>query len=187
MARLLAVLLAALLSAVALAGCADDADDAGTPTPSPEPTTPTPTTPGDGGDGGDDNETPPPPARADVVVTDAGDVQGPFEKSWTLDVPDAAYRSVLVQFNLTPAQDGAPVTARVYVTFTGPDGAVLQSATVGLGGAPAAEFSFSPGALPAGSYTLAATAEPSSAPAPGLPGTPSFGVAKFDVYAIADY
>lgn len=186
MARVHAVLLIGLLVATALAGCTGDDGGDAAPTPPTEtpptggsPTTPTgPTTPTP------DDTTTPPPARADVVVTDAGAVQGPFEKSWTLDVPDAGYQAALIQFNLTGAQAGAPVTARVYLSVSGPDGTPLKSGTVGLGGGNALEYAFSPGELPAGSYTVSAMAEPQQG---GVPGVPSFGIGNYELYAIVDY
>lgn len=173
--------LAMLLAAAALtAGCtSDDEPGDGTTTTSP-PTGTTTATPPPGGN------TTPPPGPAPQPVTDAGSIAGPFEKSWTITVPRLSPRAVTVNFNLTGAQAGAPPTAKVYLEFASPDGAVLKSTSVGLGGSgDSVAWSFTAADIAVtGDYVLRASASP---PAAGAPGLPSGGVANYELYALVEY
>lgn len=182
MSRVLPALLVALVSATALAGCFGQ-DDAGAQAPvAAKPETDSSTS--DSSTASGPASPPPPSMPADVTVNDAGNIEGPFEKSWNIEIPEAGYREVLVRFDLMPAQDGAPVTARVFASFNAPDGASLKSVTLGLGGSNALEYSFGPGELAPGTYTLTATAQPQPG---GLPSSPSFGLAKYSLAATTDY
>ncbi len=181
MDRLFTVALVAIVASTAFAGCFGGNDDEGTtPTPTPDNTTttptpsPTPTTP----------EPTEPEMPADQTVTDSGAIAGQFDKTWDLAINDARYKSSVVQFNLTPSQDGAPITARVFVEFVDSAGASLKSATIGLNGPPSVEWSFAPGELAVGTYTLKATAEPGQS---GAPGIPSVGYANYDLFMLAAY
>lgn len=179
MRTLLVLLLAA---AMLTAGCTgDDGDgaggDGGNTTPTGGTTTPPTgngTTPGGGG------------APSTAPITDAGAVQGPFEKSWTLAVPQVSPRMVTVLFNLTGAQAGVPPTARVHLEFLSPEGQALKSTDVGLGGSgEAVAWTFGPADVPTpGDYVVRASASP---PAPGAPGLPSGGVGNYQFYAHVEY
>ena len=178
-------LLVLLLAAATLtAGCTKedggDGGDGGNTTPTGGGTTTTPpttngTTPGGGN------------APTTAPVTDAGAVQGPFEKSWTLAVPQVSPRMVTVLFNLTGAQAGVPPTARVHLEFLSPEGQVLKSTDVGLGGSgEAVAWTFGPADVPApGDYVVRASA--SATPAPGAPGLPSGGVGNYQFYGHVEY
>jgi hypothetical protein len=172
-----------LAAAVLTAGCTKDEGD-GQPTTSTPPTggttTTPPTTPGGG------NSTTPPPASP-APVTDAGAIQGEFTKSWTLTVPALSPRAVTVLFNLTGAQAGAPPTAKVHMEFVAPDGSVLKSTDVGLGGSGnAVSWTFGPADVQAtGDYVVRATA--AASPVPGGPGLPSGGIANYDFYGAVEY
>lgn len=185
MARTFALLLVGLLSATALSGCFGNDDGAAGSGDADAGTAP----PASGGDAGtapppssDGGGAAPPASRADVTLDDAGAIEGPFEKSWPVDVPAADYNNVLVQFALLPTEDGAPATARVFLSFEAPDGTSLRSVTLGLGGSDRLEYSFNPGELAAGQYTLRATAEPTE-----IGGVPSLGYATYEMHALADY
>lgn len=179
------ILAALLVAALATAGCAKEEDmppgDDGTTTTTTPPTGgATTTTPPTNGTGG--GATPPP---AQKPVEDAGTINGPFDKSWTIPVPQVSPKVVTVLFNLTGAQAGAPATARVHLDFVSPDGTVLKSAVVGLGESPSVAWAFQPADIPtAGDYVVKASAAPSPGGAPGLP---SGGVANYQLYALVEY
>lgn len=183
--RLLVLLVALALPAALLAGCTsnDDGGDAGTPPPA-----------GSGGDAdapgasrpGNGAANPPHAAHAEPVE-DAGDIAGPFEKTWNLDVASVAFREARVDFALAGAQAGAPPTARVQLSLLDPNGAVVKTESVGLG-APADSLSWTLRAadLPApGTYVLQATATPSADAGPGA--LPSAGLAKYTLHAEVMY
>lgn len=178
------ILAALLVAALATAGCAKEEDtppgDDGTTTTTTPPTGGvTTTTPPTNGTGGGN----PPPAQA--PIEDSGAVNGPFDKSWTIPVPQVSPKVVTVLFNLTGAQPGAPVTARVHLDFVSPDGTVLKSAVVGLGESPSVAWAFQPADIPtAGDYVLKASA---ASPGAGAPGLPSGGVANYQLYALVEY
>lgn len=163
--RLVALLLAALL----LAGCTGDdappADDGAAPPP--------------GGSGGPSRGAPQPAPQA-TPVSESGDVSGPFEGAWTIVVPSVGARGLVVDFNLTGAQAGAPPTARVELTLLGPDGAVLETAVAGLGGAAdAVHWRLGPSAVAQpGDYVLQAKAAPGD--------LPSGGLARYSLYAAVE-
>ena len=178
-------LLVLLLAAATLtAGCTkDDGGDGGgdgntTPTGGGTTTTTPPTQNGTTPGGGSVPQTAP--------VEDAGAIQGPFEKSWVLNVPQVSPRAITVLFNLTGAQPGVPATAKVHLEFLGPDGAVLKSTDVGLGGSgEAVAWTFGPtDAQTTGDYVVRATA---TAAAPGAPGLPSGGVGNYQFYGLVEY
>jgi hypothetical protein len=184
--RLTLVLVLLVVASAIAAGCIKKEDT--NPPPSTTPpsggspptgTTPTPTDNGTGTGGG----TPPPQTQP---VKDSGQIQGQFEKSWTLTVPVVAPRDVVVLFNLTGAQAGAPPTAQVYLTFSDPNGKMLKSATIGLNGPANVQWAFTAADITAtGSYTLKATSQPATAPLPQ--GLPSGGLANYDLFAKVDY
>ena len=177
-------LLVLLLAAATLtAGCTNDGDggdggDGGNATPTGGTTTTPPTGNGTTPGGG---STPSP-----APVEDAGAVQGPFEKSWTLSVPQVSPRAVTVLFNLTGAQPGVPATAKVHLEFISPDGTVLKSTDVGLGGSgESVAWTFGPADIQTtGDYVVRATA---TAAAPGAPGLPSGGVGNYQFYGLVEY
>lgn len=175
---LVAVLLA---TTVVLAGCTKDEDPpAGTTTTTPPTGTTTTTTPTPGG-----NSTPPPPP-AQAPVQDAGDIQGPFTKEWTIPVPLVSPRVMTVLFNLTGIQADAPPTASLHLEFVLPDGTIAKSTGVGVGGAGnTVAWTFSAADLPqTGDHKVRATANPNPAGGPPLP---SGGVGKYQFYALVEY
>lgn len=173
------ILLATLVLAAALvAGCTNK----GTPTPVGNDTNTTPgVTPTKPGGGTTINGTKP----ADTNVTDSGAISGPFSKTWDIAVPNVGFKSAEIQFTLTGAQAGAPVTARVNLQLTDKDGKVVKSDTVGLGGSgDSVDWKLTVAELPAaGTYTLAAVAGAGPAPAP----VPSVGVANYALTAMVMY
>lgn len=180
------MLVIVLVSALAVAGCVkkDPAPTSTTPTPTTD-ATPTGTTPPTSSGGGSGNTSSSPPTSPDAVK-DKGTIQGPFEKTFPINVPVISPRSVTVLFNLTGAQPGAPATASVYLAFTDPTGKILKSANLGLGGVPSVSWSFTAADITStGTYNLKATAQPPQGPAPT--GLPSGGVANYDLYAKVDY
>lgn len=181
--RTLSLVVASLLVAVALAGCAKEEQpppDSTTTTPT-TPTGTTPTTPTDNG------TATPPVTPSPAPVSDKGAIQGQFEKSWTIDVPAISPKNVAINFNLTGAQAGAPVTAHVTLVLTGPDNAVLKTAQLGLGGdGDKVAWTLSAGDIgSAGPLTLKATT--GASPGGPLPGVPSGGVGNYDLYAYVEY
>lgn len=186
MTRTTTALLVGLLCATALAGCfgsaetADQPDDRKTGHPA---TDSVETTPPPAADSGSSAPEPSPPAtRADVAFEESGAIEGPFEKSWPVMVPEAGYKNVLVSFQLLPSQDGAPPTARVFLSFDAPDGTSLRSVTLGLGGQDKLEYVFNPDELPPGEYTLRASAERTE-----IGGIPSMGFATYELHTLTDY
>lgn len=180
----------ALLVTAALAGCTSDAPPAdGTTTP-PTGTTPTGGT-GTTPTGGTGTTTPPtsggnttnPPANP-APVTASGQIAGPFEEEWAIPVPAVSPRAMTIQFNLTGAQPGAPVTASVFLVLKDPQGATVKSANLGLGGSgDKVDWAFSAADVTAtGDYKLQATAR-SDLPQP----VPSGGVANYQLTATVTY
>jgi hypothetical protein len=161
-------LAAILLLASVLAGCtnADDGAGDGTPTPGP-------------GNGGGDGATAPP---ADFLIEDAGAITGPFDETWDVVVANVAYDSASIHFELAGLQAGAPPTARVNLELADPDGSVVKSATLGVGGSGnAVTWELTPADTPtAGTYTLRAVAG-SDAP------LPSAGFATWALHAQVTY
>lgn len=169
----------ALLVATAtlLAGCTSNgpASDKGNDGPAPPADQPPAQTP---------DRAPPRAAERpnDFTLTDAGEIQGPFSQTWTIQVANVAFNAAGLTFSLESLQAGAPPTALIHLTLYDPNGAPLQQGTVGLG-APSNEltWTFSPGQLPlAGTYELKAE----SAPQGGLP---SAGFAAYSLDAHVRY
>lgn len=168
-------------SALLLAGCTSPGDE---PATDPAPKAPA-SNPGGNNPGGSNAAAPPaqqpPPAHHDAEpLQDAGDVAGPFEKAWNLEVASVAFREAHVEFSLAGAQAGAPPTARVELALVDPQGNVLKKESVGLGAdADALSWTLRAADLPAaGTYVLKAT----SAPA-GAGSLPSAGFAKYTLHA----
>lgn len=178
-------LLATLLLPALLAGCTGDEP----PAMEPDETPPAggsgsgATPPADGSGG---SATPPAPAVKPTTkpVEANGEIAGPFEESWDLAVPAANPRQAVVAFALAGMQEGAPPTARVNIGLYDPEGTLLKSETLGLGGT-ADSLSWTLGAadLPAaGTYSIRASSQPETG---GL--VPSAGFAKFTLYALVEY
>lgn len=171
-----------LLLAASLAGCAKETPppDSSTTTTTPTGSTPTTTPTGNG------TTTPPATPNPDPV-TDKGAMQGPFDKTWTVDVPAISPKNVAINFNMTGAQPGAPVTAHVSLVLTGPDGKVLKTAELGLGGnGDKVAWTLSAGDIvSAGALTLKATT--GASPGGPAPGIPSGGIANYELYAYVEY
>lgn len=129
-------------------------------------------------------ESKPAPKPAVRPVHDSGAISGPFEKTWTLDVPTMGFSTADVSFVLTGAQPGAPPTARIYLAFLDPEGKEIKSALVGLGGAgDEVTWSFPNGDMPrAGAYSIVAKAQPQDGP-----GMPSVGFANYELAAQVNY
>lgn len=169
--RLPTLLLVLALPASLLAGCtAPDAPDAAPP-PS--------------GGAGNGRAPPPPAGQAPPPhhdaqpVEDAGDIAGPFRKSWNIEVASVAFREAHVDFALTGVQPDAPPTARVDLRLLAPDGSVVRSETVGAGGkGDRVAWVLRAADLPApGTYVLeAATVTPAGA-------APTLGLAKYQLHA----
>lgn len=177
--RLPTLLVALALPAALLAGCTapeDTPSDDTTPQPGPGP-----------GPGGSD---PPPQDQPESVdaapVDDSGDIVGPFQKAWELEVATIAFREAHVTFALAGAQAGAPPTASVQFSLLDPDGKVVKTALVGLGGeGDSLEWTLRAADLPsAGTYVLEAASTP-TATAPGVPAAP--GLAKYTLHAEVVY
>lgn len=135
------------------------------------------TTGGGGGGAGNDLTTP-----SDFNLSDSGQIAGPFSQSWPIEVENVAFRSATVHFALSGAQAGAPPTARVNLALTDPDGAVVMSATIGLGGSgDSVDWTLTAAELAtAGTYTLAAVADDSSP-------LPSAGLASWEMAVLVTY
>lgn len=161
--RLRTPLVALLLVATVLAGCT-------APENAPE-ADPAPSRPGPKGPAG---AAPGHPTDHAAPVEDAGDIAGPFQKTWDLHVASVAFREAHVEFALAGAQPGAPPTARVQFSLLDPEGNVVKTALVGLGGdSDTLSWTLRAADLPApGTYTLQAvngvSADPTSLATPGL-------------------
>lgn len=120
---------------------------------------------------------------APMAVADAGDIRGPFEEAWEVGVPQVGASGLHVAFNLTGTQPGAPPTARVRLVMLAPDGAELASALVGLGaGTDRIQWSFGPAEVAQpGAYLLKAAVVEEAV------GLPSGGLARYAIYAYAEY
>lgn len=135
--------------------------------------------------GAQDGAAPPqasyPPHSAPTA--DAGEIRGAFDEAWAIEVPSVGARGMTVHFNLTGIEADAPPTAQVTLRLLDPDGKELKRALVGLGGeADAVEWRLQGTDLAgAGAYTLEATADAE----PGA--LPSAGLAKYQLYAYAEY
>lgn len=171
-------LLSLVALSVALAGCTSSDMP-----PEPAPAQPAPSPP--------ESSQPPaareeaPPVRPVVApVADKGAIQGPFAKKWTLTLPQVGVREMNVDFKLTGAQAGAPPTARLVLKLVGPEGEVLKSATVGLGGsANQVAWALSGADVPmAGDYVLEATSESAQGHA-----LPSGGLGNYELAMGAQY
>src|SRR5213592_3425158 len=109
--RGVALILVVLAAALAGAGCVKKNE----PTPTTDVTsTPTATT---GSSSTPTTTTTPTTVTKPSVapVTDKGQIQGTFDKSWKINVPAISPLDMVVRFNLTGAQPGAPPTALVYL------------------------------------------------------------------------
>lgn len=169
-----------LLAGALLAGCTS---------PDPAPQAPQPQPPA-----GDEPAAQPPanaprdskPAPKPAVrpVQDSGAIEGPFERTWQLDVPTMGFRTADVSFALKGVQPGAPPTARIYLAFLDPEGKEIKSAVLGLGGAgDSITWSFPNSDMPfAGAYSIVAKAEPH-----GDQALPSVGFAQYDLAAQVNY
>jgi hypothetical protein len=116
-------------------------------------------------------------------VTDGGQVQGPFDRSWPLKVAAVGFRDALVEFNLSGVQEGVPPTARVHLSLQDAAGREIKGEDVGLGASPTLHWSLGARELPLpGTYTLKAT----SAQAQGAP-IPSGGAASYHLFAAVTY
>lgn len=172
------ILLVLLVATALVAGCtkpgADDPDDGTNGTPGGNGGTG-----GTGGSGGSGTATP-----EDFNLTDSGSIQGPFSRSWDIEVENVGFTNAMIHFTLTGVQAGAPPTARVNLVLADPDGATVLSGVAGVGGdGDAIEWTLTPAELPmAGTYVLTATAG-SDTPAP----VPSVGLANFDLLAMVEY
>ncbi|HET6406128.1 MAG TPA: hypothetical protein VFH78_15935, partial [Candidatus Thermoplasmatota archaeon] len=113
--------------------------------------------------------------------SDAGTIQGAFEKTWDIHVPNVAFRDAGLHFSLAGIQPGAPPTAIVHLTLYDPHGTPVKTGSVGLGAeSNELRWSFTPGQLPlAGAYQLKATA-----PQPTLM---SAGFASYEMAAHVSY
>lgn len=169
-------LAAFLVSAALAAGCTSGNDPA-SPTPDDGATPPPNTQPGTGG-----TPAPKPSARPEPIA-EAGDIQGAFDKAWTLSVPSVGARGMTVWFNLSGLEADAPPTARVTLRLLDDEGNAVESAVLGVGGdADAIEWRLTGVDIAEpGTYKLEATAE---TPAGALP---SFGLAKYQLYAFVEY
>ena len=164
-------LLGTLLVATLAAGCTKGGDDpgsGGTPTPADGGTTPTP--------GG--NATTP----DDFTLEDSGAFQGPFQQTWDIPVENVAYTAATIQFELAGVQAGAPPTARVNLQLADPEGNIVKSTTLGVGGSGnSAAWDLTPADTPTpGTYTLSAVS------GSDLP-LPSGGVATWTLLAQITY
>lgn len=159
-----------LAIAAAMAGCTDKDDGA---------TDGTDDTGGTGGTGG--NRTTPATPEP-FVLEDSGAIAGPFSKAWGIEVENVAFTSAMIHFALSGAQAGAPPTARVNLELQDPEGAIIKSAVLGLGGeGDMVEWTLTPVDLPAaGTYSLVAT---SGGDAP----LPSVGIANYELAASVTY
>lgn len=169
-ARAWALVATLLFASAALAGCTKpDAGDDGAPT--------TPTLPTGGSDGGGTGATP-----EDFLLDDGGTIQGPFSQSWNIEISNVAYSMAMVHFELAGLEAGAPPTARVNLQLADPDGNVVKSAIVGVGGdGNAASWDLTPAETPVpGTYVLSAVAG-SDAPVPSL------GLATWSLHAEVMY
>lgn len=189
--RTTAVLLATLAAATALAGCFGGDDGGGAAATTPAPTTTT-TPPAATPTGSAAPQTPSVPQTRPAPVEDAGAIQGPFDKTWAIDVPRVGATGMSLVFSLAGVEAGAPVTARVNLVLADPDGAPIKTAVVGLGGeADSVSWMLTPSEVArAGTYSLQATAgDPTGgqAPAPLPVGVPSGGLANFGLYAQVEY
>lgn len=177
------VLLVVLVLAVAIAsaGCVkkdNPPPDATMTTPTGTSSTPTPPT---GGANGTSSTKP-----VVTPVTAKGAIQGPFDMTWKINVPQVSPKDLIVNFNLTGAQPGAPPTASVYLVLSGPDSKAIKTATIGLGGSgDKVAWTLGSEAAAIGDYTLKATTQPAPGPAPT--GLPSGGVANYDLFMGVDY
>lgn len=111
-----------------------------------------------------------PERPTDVAFQDSGEIQGPFEHAWDIDVANIAFRDAGLTFSLAGLQPGAPPTAMIHLTLYDPNGAAVQTGTVGLG-APSNEiaWTFTPGQLPvAGTYQLKAESAAAGLPSAGF-------------------
>lgn len=181
--RLLVLLAALALPATLLAGCTSNNDGGGNDDSSNAPPADRNNGNGAPGNGAGVGSRPSQP-RAEPVQ-DAGDVAGPFEKAWNLEVASVAFREAHVQFSLAGAQAGAPPTARVQLSLLDPNGALVKTESVGLG-APGDSLSWTLRAadMPApGTYVLKATATPDANASPGPGVLPSAGLAKYTLHA----
>ncbi|GEM_PF-3887643 len=174
------LVLAVGLATLLLAGCT-----ASSSSPPAAPTKPVaqPAAPSPHGQASSGSNLPPPAVPSGFTLKDAGDVQGTFERAWTLHVAAVGFRDALVDFNLTSLQDGAPPTARLHLSLVDAHGKEVKADSLGLGTpANALAWKLSPTDLPAaGDYTLHATSEP------GPAALPSGGLAKFSLYASLTY
>lgn len=169
-ARAWALVATLLLASAALAGCTKpDAVEDDTPT---TPTIPT------GGSGGES----PGATPEDFLLDDGGTIQGPFSQSWNVEIANVAYSMALVHFELAGLEAGAPPTARVNLQLADPDGNVVKSGVVGVGGdGNAASWDLTPAETPVpGTYVLSAVA------GSDLP-VPSLGLATWTLHAEVMY
>lgn len=169
-------LVAVLVAAVILAGCTNPDATPSDEAPGGDPAAPAP------GRGG---ASPPATGAAvprDVLLEDAGALEGPFSASWPLTIENVAFRAAAVEFSLQGPQAGAPATARVRLALIDPAGNEVKSEVVGLGGAgDALAWTLTNAEIQqAGVYTLAAM---SQAEGP----LPSVGVGSYSLRAVIDY
>lgn len=174
-ARTWVLITALVLASAAIAGCTKPADDA---PEQPDTMPPADKTPAPGNNA--PNAPAPPPS--DYVLDDAGEIQGPFEKTWEIHVTNVAYRETSLRFELASLQAGAPPTARVTLALYDPMGTPIKSAAVGLGAdSNGLDWTFMLGELPVpGAYQLKATTGTDSP-------LPSLGAASYQLHAIVDY
>lgn len=175
MLRARPLLIALLVASTAAAGCfgASEPDPAPTQPPASQPPATQPPA-----------SSPPPaqPAPTTVTVRDAGEIAGPFEKAWNLDVPQVGFRGIDIAFALTGVQEGLPPTARIYFALQDANGETLISAIL-TAAEPSLTWSPTAGDIPqAGMYKLVASAEPTT-----IGGVPSFGFANYALDASVQY
>ena len=163
-----------------LAGCTnnDNGNDGNDDTNAGAPPVSEPA-PGSGG------STPPPRETAspeNFALQDAGEIEGSFSEAWDIEVANIAFRDAGLHFALQGLQPGTPPTALIHLTLYDPNGAAVQTGSVGLG-APSNEltWTFSPGQLPlAGTYQLKAENAPQGT-------LPSAGFAAWTLEAHVTY
>lgn len=176
--------LAALLLTTALAAGCTSTDDGAAPAPSPSnpgagSAAPSPSNPGSGAN------TPPiaQPRPSPVPVTDSGDIQGAFDRAWEIRVPQVGARGMTIDFALAGIEAGAPPTARVELRLLDPNGAEVKRGVAGVGGdgdVVSWKLTGAEVATP-GAYVLTAQASPEAG------ALPSAGLAKYQLYALAEY
>lgn len=135
-----------LLVTTILAGCTgsdEGGDEADATTPAP--------------DGGGSGPSAPP---QDFLIEDAGEITGPFTRTWSIDVDNVAYSAANIHFEMAGLQAGAPPTARVHLQLSDPEGNPVKTATLGVGGSgDSITWGLTPADTPtAGTYTLRAVA-----------------------------